>query len=81
MKRIILLMIYGALLCTVKELYAQSWNIGGNPNADIPVAGGRLGSNGNRLIIFETNNTERARMMNTSGFWASIPQHLMQGFI
>lgn len=69
MKRITLLIIFGALLCTLNELYAQSWNIGGNPNADIPMAGGRFGSNGNRLIIFETNNTERARMMNTSGFW------------
>jgi len=50
-------------------LFAQAWQIGGNPNADVPAAGGRLGTNGSRSVIFETNNIERARILNTNGFW------------
>src|SRR6266498_191608 len=69
MKRITVIVICCALLCITKKLYAQSWNIGGNPNTGIPTAGGQFGSNGNRRIIFETNGIERATMMNTSGFW------------
>jgi hypothetical protein len=69
MKKIILIVMCSALLCTTKKLYAQSWNIGGNPNTGIPTARGQCGSNGNRPIIFETNGVERATMMNTSGFW------------
>jgi hypothetical protein len=38
-------------------------------NADVPAAGGRMGTNGDRAVIFETNNTERARMLNGNGFW------------
>ena len=48
---------------------AQSWTIGGNTNAQVPAAGGELGTIGNRPIIFETNNVERARLLNTTGFW------------
>jgi len=69
MKRMTLIVICSALLCTTKKLYTQSWNIGGNPNTGIPTAGGQFGSNGNRRIIFETNGIERATMMNTTGFW------------
>jgi hypothetical protein len=69
MKRITLIVICGALLCTTKELYPQSWNIGGNSKSDIPLAGGKFGSNGNRRIIFVTNGIERGTVMNTSGFW------------
>ena len=68
MKRITLIIACSALFCTTK-LYAQSWNIGGNPSTSIPSAGGQFGSNGNRRIIFETNGVERATMMNSSGFW------------
>jgi hypothetical protein len=50
-------------------LFAQNWAIGGNPNADVPAGGGRLGTNGDRSVIFETNNTERARLLNGNGFW------------
>jgi len=69
MKRTTLIVICITVLFTSKDLYAQSWNIGGNPNTGIPTAGGQLGTNGNRRIIFETNNVERATLMNTSGFW------------
>lgn len=69
MKKITLLILCSALFCAVNQLRAQSWNIGGNPNTDVPAAGGRLGTNGNRALLFETNNTERGRLMNTSGFW------------
>ena len=69
MKRLSLIMLCSAMLCGTNELFAQSWNIGGNPNTGIPTAGGQFGSNGNRRIIFETNGIERATMMNTSGFW------------
>ena len=58
MKRMTLIVICSALLCTTKKLYTQSWNIGGNPNTGIPTAGGQFGSNGNRRIIFETNGIE-----------------------
>jgi len=54
--------------CTT-GLFAQNWAIGGNPNADVPAGGGRLGTNGDRSVIFETNNTERARLLNGNGFW------------
>ena len=69
MKKTTFLILCGGLLCSAGNINAQSWNIGGNPNADVPAAGGQFGTNGNRLVIFETNGIERARMMNTSGFW------------
>jgi len=50
-------------------LFAQNWQVGGNGNGSLPAGGGRFGSNGDRAVIFETNNTERGRLMNTSGFW------------
>ena len=28
-----------------------------------------MGTNGSRSVIFETNNIERARILNTNGFW------------
>jgi len=68
MKKITLFILSG-LLCITNSLYAQSWTIGGNPNTDVPAGGGQFGTNGNRLVIFETNNIERGRLMNTSGFW------------
>lgn len=58
-----------SILMSTTYMNAQTWNIGGNANAGIPAAGGQFGTNGNRLVIFETNGVERARMMNTSGFW------------
>jgi len=69
MKKTTLFILCGAFAYSTTSLQAQSWNIGGNPNTDVPAAGGRLGTNGNRPVLFETNNTERARMMNTTGFW------------
>ncbi|HEX5150250.1 MAG TPA: T9SS type A sorting domain-containing protein [Parafilimonas sp.] len=50
-------------------LFAQNWRVGGNANGSVPAAGGEFGTRGDRAIIFETNNTERGRLMNTSGFW------------
>lgn len=69
MKKITLFLLLSTVLCAYNNSYAQTWNIGGNTNAGIPAAGGQFGTNGNRLVIFETNGIERARMMNTSGFW------------
>ncbi|CAN5787028.1 hypothetical protein BH10BAC2_BH10BAC2_49170 [soil metagenome] len=69
MKKITLFLLLSIVLCAANNLYAQSWNIGGNPNANVPAAGGRLGTNGDRPVIFETNNTERARLLNGNGFW------------
>jgi len=50
-------------------LFAQKWEVGGNGNGSVPAAGGEFGTIGDRAVIFETNNTERGRLMNTSGFW------------
>jgi hypothetical protein len=73
MKKIRLLMISGALLLVAPSMFAQEWTIGGDPNTDIPAAGGRLGTNGNRQVIFETNNAARGVLLNTSGFWGFGP--------
>ena len=54
------------LLLSAGNIHAQTWDFGGN---NLPAGGERLGSNNNRPVIFETNNTERARLLNTSGFW------------
>jgi len=48
-------------------LFAQNWQVGGNGNASVPAAGGEFGTKGDRVVIFETNNTERARMLNGNG--------------
>lgn len=50
-------------------LFAQNWQVGGNGNAAVPAGGGEFGTKGDRAVIFETNNTERARMLNGNGFW------------
>lgn len=69
MKKTTLFLLLSVAFFPASNLSAQTWNIGGNGNAGIPAAGGQFGTNGNRLVIFETNGVERARMMNTSGFW------------
>lgn len=65
MKKITLLALCATILCFHNNLYSQ-WVVGGNA---LPAGGGALGSNNNRPVIFETNNIERARLLNTSGFW------------
>jgi len=69
MNRKTLLMIVCFTMTNITIIYSQDWTIGGNPNADVPAAGGRLGTNGDRALIFETNNTERGRLVNITGFW------------
>lgn len=64
-----LIILCSAMFYCTTGLFAQNWAIDGNPNADVPAGGGRLGTNGDRSVIFETNNTERGRLLNTSGFW------------
>src|SRR3989442_2161888 len=63
--KIFYMLLYVMPFCSIK-IMAQNWVIGGNA---VPVGGGSLGSNNNRPVIFETNNIERARLLNTSGFW------------
>jgi len=64
-----LIILCSATFYCITGLFAQNWAIGGNPNADVSAGGGRLGTNGDRSVIFETNNTERARLLNGNGFW------------
>jgi len=68
-KKILLLAICFTMINSF--MFGQAWKIGGNPNADVPLPGGEFGTNGNRFVIFETNGTERARMLNDDGhgFW------------
>lgn len=54
------------LLLIITSSSFSQWTVGGN---NLPVGGGALGSNNNRPVIFETNNIERARLLNTNGFW------------
>jgi len=66
-KKILLMVICFTMVNSL--LFAQNWQVGGNGNGSVPAAGGEFGTIGNRPVIFETNNTERARMLNTTGFW------------
>jgi len=51
-------------------LFAQTpWIIGANPGGDLPPAGGKFGTKGDRRIIFVTNNEERGTLLNGTGFW------------
>jgi hypothetical protein len=70
MRKTILLLVILLLLSNYK-LMAQNWVNGGNSLS----ANGRLGTNTNFSLIFETNNTERGRITNGGnwGFGTSSP--------
>src|SRR3712207_5667215 len=57
MKKVILMVACLMVLGTFK-ISAQGWSFGGNTLT----ASSRFGSNNNFSVIFETNNTERARL-------------------
>jgi hypothetical protein len=79
MKKITLFMLCIAIICFNNHLFSQ-WNVGGNV---LPVGGGALGSNNNRPVIFETNNIERARLLNDqrllgfSGLWHQLHRYIL----
>ncbi len=62
----------GLLLCGSITLFAQNWVNGGNSFA----ANGKLGTNDNFSLVFETNNVERGRLTNTGswGIGTNTPQ-------
>jgi hypothetical protein len=53
------------LICSIRSLYAQSWNITGNSGL---TTSNFLGSTDNNDVIFKANNAERGRLAAT-GFW------------
>src|SRR6516162_373067 len=53
------------LICSMRSLHAQSWNITGNSGL---TTSNFLGSTDNHDVIFKANNAERGRLAAT-GFW------------
>lgn len=58
------LLTLGLLLCSHTVLLSQNWTVGGNNLS----AAGKLGSNNNTAVVFETNNKERGRVT-AGGMW------------